>query len=145
MAFTNFEQTLFLGSFRLNIIVLYLFMYLLSVLRNISNISISMLATSFATSLSVISKSSQSHTLEKWKGSQSTKLLCSTALTDWDKHVNTFITAEEDKYIHRVYVMKIALFVWSYSYLWVLLPTSWQCYWLEHDWQVWELDGKDAL
>lgn len=60
---TQYNKPLFLGSFRLNIIVLYLFMYLLSVLRNMSNISISMLATSFAASLSDISKSSHSHTL----------------------------------------------------------------------------------
>lgn len=64
----GFKQTLFLGSLMLNMIVLYLFMYLLSVLRNMSNISISMLATSFATSLSDMSKSSQSHNL-KQKGS----------------------------------------------------------------------------
>lgn len=60
---TLYNKPLFFGSFRLNIIVLYLFMYLLSVLRNMSNISISMLATSFVTSLSDISKSSQSETL----------------------------------------------------------------------------------
>lgn len=67
--FKNIKQTLFLGSFRLNIIVLYLFMYLLSVLRNMSNISTSILATSFTASLSDIFKSLQSPTLQKWNGS----------------------------------------------------------------------------
>lgn len=52
-------------------IVLYLFMYLLSVLRNMSNISTSMLATSFTTSLSDVFRSPHSPTLQKWNGSSS--------------------------------------------------------------------------
>lgn len=68
---TNFKHTLFLGSFRLNMMVLYLFMYLLSVLRKMSNISTSMLATSFTTSLSDVFKSPHSPTLQKWNGSSS--------------------------------------------------------------------------
>lgn len=57
------ELTLFLGSFRLNIKDLYLFLYLLSVLRQRLNISFSMANASLPTSLSVIFRSSLSLTL----------------------------------------------------------------------------------
>lgn len=55
--------TLFLGSFRLNMSDLYLFLYLLSVLRQRLNISFSMATASRPTSLSLIFRSSLSLTL----------------------------------------------------------------------------------
>lgn len=57
------ELTLFLGSFRLNIRDLYLFLYLLSVFRHRLNISFSIANARRATSLSVIFRSSLSLTL----------------------------------------------------------------------------------